>query len=103
MTEPTAPPVDVGAEHRRILREIDQLTPAEWFEEWSYRYRPGTERGFFIYENRLHPAVERHVAHNRMVQKILFTLAALLTAAALLAAFWPTAKTRGRGDKEKKR
>jgi hypothetical protein len=100
-TEPTVPPIDIAAEHQRILKEIEQLTPAQWFEEWTYRYRPMTERGFAVYENRLHPIVEHQVTHKRMIQNVLLTIAGALSAIALLAALWPTGnKTRRPGGRE---
>jgi hypothetical protein len=95
------PPRDIAAEHQRILKEIEQLTPAQWFEEWTYRYRPMTERGFAVYENRLHPIVEHQVTHKRMIQNVLLTIAGALSAIALLAALWPTGnKTRRPGGRE---
>jgi hypothetical protein len=89
LAEPTAPPLNMQGSFEKTLERSESLTPAEWFETWTYYYRPSLEAGFEIYENQLSPPVAMHVAKKRRVQKGLLGLGAVLVVVALTVAFWP--------------
>lgn len=102
-TEPTVPPIDLKGAHAQILEQIDRMTPAEWFQEWTYRYRPSVEPGFAVYQNQLTPMVAQQVSKKRLVQKVLLTLAAVFASGALVAALWPANRARRQAEMETRR
>jgi hypothetical protein len=87
-------PVDLKGAHEYILEQVDQMTPADWWQWWTYRYRPDALQGFTLLENRLPPAEAEQVAKKRLVQNVLLSLAAMFAGVALIAAFWPAAKAQ---------
>jgi hypothetical protein len=97
LAEPTAPPLNIKGSYEKTLERSESLTPADWFEVWTYHYRPSLEAGFEIYENQLSPPVAMQVAKKRLVQKGLLGLGAVLVVVALTVAFWPAGPAaRGR-------
>jgi hypothetical protein len=97
ISEPKVLPVNLTGAHEYVLERIDQMTPAEWWQWWTYRYRPDTLQGFTVLENQLPPEQAQQVAKKRLVQNVLLSLAALFAGAGMVAALWPTgAKTKAR-------
>jgi hypothetical protein len=93
-TEPTVRQFDPNARLEAVDQGLDQMTPLEGWQLWIELYRPLAERGFAIIEDPHKPAIERHVAQQRFLQKTLLAAAAVFLAIALAAALWPRTTTR---------
>jgi hypothetical protein len=87
--EPAIPVFDPEVRMQNIDEALEKLSPAQGFQMWVDLYRPMAERGFAILEDPHKPAIERYVARQRLLQKILFVTAAFGAALALAAILWP--------------
>jgi hypothetical protein len=96
LTEPKVAQIDLTNMHQNVQQRIDQMTPAEWWDMWTYRYRPEVERGFTVYESRMSPAQLQEQTKKRLIEKALLIVAAIAAAVAGIAALWPAGQTRRR-------
>jgi hypothetical protein len=100
LSEPRIERVDLEQAYQVALQRIDNMTPAEWWNLWNYRYRPELERVFNVYQKRLLPPQIQEQAKKRRVERALLILAAVSAAAAATVALWPVNQTRRQGDRE---
>jgi hypothetical protein len=102
-TEPRIPPFDPTSQLQFVDQRLDELTPAQAWQQWIEWFRPLGERGFSELAHPYQAQVEREVTKARFLQKTLLAVAGMFGVVALVAVFWPRAKpagTRRHGDKE---
>jgi hypothetical protein len=102
LREPYVAPFDAEIRRQTVERGLDELTPAQAWQQWIEWFRPLAERGFSELEHPHQAAIERYVAKERFLQKTLLVIAGVFVAVAVVAMLWPRAKTR-LGDKETRR
>jgi len=103
LTEPAVEPFNAAGRERVVDEGLKTMTPVQAWRAWVETYRPLAERGFTVFENPHTAEIQEEIARRRFLQRTLLVFAGAFVAIAVLAAFWPAAKTRRRGDKETRR
>jgi hypothetical protein len=105
-SEPRIPPFDAANQLRFVDQRLEELTPAQAWQQWIEWFRPLAERGLSELQHPQQAEVDRHVSQARILQRMLLVIAGLFVAVALVAVLWPgprAVETRGQGDKETRR
>jgi hypothetical protein len=102
LREPYVAPFDAEVRRQVVERGLEELTPAQAWQQWIEWFRPLAERGFSELEHPHQANIDRYVAKERFLQKTLLAIAGVFVAVAVVAALWPRAKTRRRGDETRR-
>jgi hypothetical protein len=89
LSEPRVEPFDPEIREQVVDRGLQNLTPAQAWQQWVEWFRPLAERGFGELEHPHEAEIARYVAKERFLQRTLLAITGVFGAVALAALLWP--------------
>ena len=101
--DPVEPKYDPAVRLASVEEQIK--TPAGAWDSWIGFYKPMAERGFPVFQPTNVYLVYQEIASRQFFRRMLWSVAGILSLAAVSGLFWPepVSKTRRPGDKETRR